>query len=349
MPITRRIRLLACLAALAGVGAVGAQAAVAADPGAVEDLRLESSPLLRQYLNDRRPSAPAPSGAFGLNARWERGEVRAWRVAYQRNGENAVVHGILTNNGQMVNLGLRQFNWAFARQNAEGGFPGASSSLYQYASFAGAVARACMLLEASQFAAAYRDRIEGYRALVRRTAAFMASPAVYDRGSRVNRRFTHRRYIVALGFALSARFTGDQRFRDIADRNIRAALRRQRRDGVNPENGGYDTSYQAIGIALASRWMVYERGNPHMPRVRGMIARGLRWQLGRVTPAGNVRRRGDTRTSGQEVGALDGRIKGVSFTSIVRSFLYWGQRGNTRRYLDPGVRVAERHLASRRR
>lgn len=314
---------------------------------ALTDLNIERSALLVKYVNGPGPSSPAPSGAFSLNARYERGELKKWNVALQRQAENTILNGLVLGRRKVINRGIKMIDWALARQRADGSFKDSSSSSYQYGFFVSAAARSILLLQQSLFAADYATAISRIREGIGRAAVHMLHPAFKTRGDAIARPFVHRRYVIALALELAGQLTSNRDLQAAGDSYIRAALSRQRKDGVNPEAGGADSTYQAIGMTYAERWLVYRREGRLRNRVRSMIARGLRWELGRITKAGNVRRVGDTRTKGQEVRIVDGKIKTISYTSIVRSLAYWGARTSSNRHLAAATRVARRHLTPR--
>jgi hypothetical protein len=340
----RALAATVCVSGVIVAGALAQPATSARRTPAQVDYALETGGLVKALLNDRRPSSTASDGAFGPNARWERGQASTWNVAFQRVGENEVEHGLATGQPHFINLGLHAFNWAFDREAADGSFTGASSSLYQLGMFVAAASRSSLLLAASPYATRYARPLADYKALIDRAAAYMTRPAVLARGAHDNRHNTHRLYIVGLALSLASSFTGDNRFRAFADDQIRSALRRQWRNGVNPESGGYDSSYQALGVYEAEQWLVYDPRDPLAPRVRGMITRALRWESGRIGSAGALNRSGDTRTHGQEISPYSGTVKTPSYVSIVRALAYWAANSHNAHDAQLARAVANRYL-----
>ena len=336
-------RLVALLALLAFSAQAQPAPAAPADPRAQRDLAIESSTLLKQLLNKPRPSAAAPSGAFGINARFERGEVPVWGLSYQRQGRNMIIHALATRSPAWINRGLKVFNWAFARQAADGGFPRSQSALYQLATFADAVARSCLLIEASRYAARYERQCDAYRPRIKRLAEYMRTPAVRERGERTSACCAHRPILVATAYAIISHFLDDRSYASDSRRYMRDALGRQAENGVIREKGGHDLSYQMVGIEVASHWLVYEHGRPLYNTVGTMVRKALAWARTRISGS-KIKRAGDTRTRGQEVGPLDGRVKSVSHGSIVRAFAYWGTRVNSRSDRATAARIAAKYL-----
>lgn len=350
------VRLVALLALAASVFAAAAlgdesqasSATATKGKGAAADYAIETSTLVEDVASTRRPTASGADGAFGPNYRWEQGEAKSWNIAFQRVGESDVIYGIVTGQPHYINLGLKTFNWAFAREAPDGSFPTAASSLYQYGMFVAAASRASLLLQHSRYGAEYRPWLEAHRDLLHQAAAYMATPAMLKQGAWFDRRNTHRLYINALAFTLAARLSGDKAFNSDADAQIKAALKRQEPGGVNPESGGHDSTYQALGIYEAEQWLVYERGDALAGRVRQMVIRGLEWERSRIGTDGQLKRGGDTRTDGQEISPFTQGTKGPSYITIVRALSYWAVRDRESAYGRIARSLARRHLGAAR-
>jgi hypothetical protein len=353
----RFLRLTARLAALLGVVALlvagAALAAGTAEPssagsahgkGASADLSIETSQLVENVASTRKPTSSAPDGAFGPNSDWEKGQAKSWNVAFQRVGESDVIYGIVTGQRRYINEGLRTFNWALSRQAANGSFPTASSTLYQYGMFVAAASRSMLMLQNSRYASDYRAQSARYSGQLHSAALYMASPAMLAQGATVDHRNTHRWYINALAFTLASRLSGDHSLMADADAQLTVALNRQRPNGVNPEDGGHDASYQALGIYEAEQWLVYERGDSLAGRVRAMVLKGLSWEASRISKSGQLTRKGDTRTDGQEISPFTSTTKGPSYITIVRALSYWAVRNRQSSYGRLARAVALRHL-----
>ncbi len=70
---------------------------------------------------------------------------------------------------------------------------------------------------------------------------------------------------------------------------IRTGLQRQDPAGFNPEKGGWDTSYHAVGLLFAmDYYTLVANDEARVSRCEPMIERGLRWLQARVRPDGTV-------------------------------------------------------------
>lgn len=150
----------------------------------------------------------------------------------------------------------------------------------------------------------------------------MITPHVWKKGTKHNKPYTHRRYLVAAALGLTGKLTGDQALINYARQSIQDGLSLQRPDGVNPEKGGNDSSYQMVGVVYAQRWVTYFPYNPLTPRVTAMINKALAWEQTRILPWGEISREGNTRTAGQERARM-GKVKKVDYRSALRGFAYW--------------------------
>jgi len=270
-----------------------------------------------------------PAGAIGVNALYERGQRRGWYIEEQRGGEIAAIGGLVTHNRRSLEGALELFDWGFRRQTAAGNFAGTSDPFHSTSFFVAAVAHTCLFVrqaaEAGAFplAADYEERIARYAPLVGRAAHWMTQPSVWSAGLLENVPFTHRRYLVGTALGLSGLLTADPALIDRARAVIGEGLARQRADGVNPERGGYDSSYEMTGVVFAQYWAAYFQDDPLTQRVHAMIEHALRWEATRVGPTGVVSAGGNTRTAGQEPGR-DGIVKTVAYSRVIRGFATWG-------------------------
>jgi F420-0:gamma-glutamyl ligase len=116
-------------------------------------------------------------------------------------------------------------------------------------------------------------------------------------------------------------------------------LAKQGDNGVNPEAGGYDSSYQAVGLSYAQLWVMYFPKESTTSAVKTMIDKGLAWELARILSDGEVNTEGNTRT-GVEVGP-SGTIKTVDWRNVVDAFAWQFQTTGDPRWQVAGQKVAE--------
>jgi len=295
------------------------------------DVAVQSSGPLTS-LNYRRPADAlkgiTATGAAGVNAAWERGKGRHWFIEEQRAGQVAAIGGIVTFDPRVVDGAIRLFDWGFARQAADGGFAGTGDPFHSTSIFIAAVTHAGLFVRDAArigrfpLAESSLQRMARYTPIVLRAADWMTRPEVWAPGLSLNAPYTHRRYLVGAALGLTAIVTGDHTLLDRAYPVLEDSLARQQPDGVNPELGGSDSSYQMAGVVFAQHWVSYLPDHPLTPRIRAMIERALTWEASRVLPSGEVSTQGNTRTAGQER-FRDGIIKGVAYSEVIRGFATW--------------------------
>jgi hypothetical protein len=289
------------------------------------DLQYLSSPFLRavNFRNLPRLSRTmAVSGANGINAAWEAGNSSKWYIESQRTGGELIISGLIAHDQQAIQNGLKMFEWALNHQESNGSFKGTGDTFHSTALFVEAAAHSLLLLQSSDSAKRYATQIGRYRTMVRKAAQWMIQPTVWSQGLAHNRPFTHRYYLVASALGLSHLLTHDPQLLEPAHLALRQGLALQRRDGVNPERHGYDSSYQMLGLVYAQRWLVYFPQDPLNPQISAMLHRGMSWMRTRISAAGEIETAGNTRTGGQER-RRSGKVKVVDFLTTVRGLAYW--------------------------
>lgn len=261
----------------------------------------------------------ARTGAIGTNARYGTPGVKL-AIGPQRAGAPYVAAGILNGRRDQVLAGRRIFDWGWARQTADGGFPDAHR--FSVAFFVVAQARSALMLLRSRWAARDRARITALLPRLQAACRWMLRPDVAARARYQESRFNHRDYATGAAFAftdLLARALGrPAQFQQAEADTLAAGLARQWPNGVNPELHGWDASYQSVGLMFALEWLQVHRDwrAPLAARMLAATDRAMSWLKRRIGPTGILDHRGDTRTSGPR--------KGPSYISIERALAFWG-------------------------
>lgn len=312
------------------------------------DLKCESTDLISNLLYGRLSNSykrMLPNGANNTNIFWEKKVSNRWFIEEQRYGEYLIVGGLLKNDPEAIEAGFKMFEWGFSQQAADGSFQGTRDAFHSTSFFVAAVARTLLVIKQSPQSDLYQDKVAYYTPLVRKAARWMISPDVWARGVKNNEPYTHRYYLVAAALGLTGKLTGDRKLIDYARQSIREGLALQRADGVNPEKGGPDSSYQMVGVVYASRWIIYFPQDRITPRVRQMIERALDWQETRILPTGEISSEGNTRTAGQERGR-SGKVKKVTYNLVIRGFAYWGAVTGNKKWDSIARRIARYYHSS---
>ena len=275
------------------------------------------------------------SGAAGLCAEWEAGRVPQWYVEHQRYGSDLIVAGVALGDEPLVERGLAGLQWAFDHQGKDGDFPGTGDPYHSVSIFVEAAARALLVIREADArsrdvrwrrAAATADR-QVPRVLA--AARWLARPEIEAAARNHEAIFTHRSYILAAALGETAALTRDDALTRQAERFARAGLARQLENGVNPERGGFDVSYQSAGVLNATRyWLVCP--DPELrQKMTEMIRRGMLWEANRIDAKGVVNMAGSTRTGHDH--ERSGTVKKVNDKEVYLAFVYaWEITGEAR-------------------
>jgi hypothetical protein len=298
-----------------------------------------ANPLEKSLYHRLANSAMAADGAVGVNARWEQDQAPRWYIEEQRAGEPLILAGLIHHDAAAIDAGIKMFNWGFAHQAADGSFHGTGDAFHSTALFVEAVAHASLLLGQSPQAEQYADQVTDWIPKLYEATEWMVRPKVWTTGVAHDAPYTHRYYLDADALGLTSLLVGgDAKLMDHAHELLSQGLARQRADGINPERGGNDSSYQAVGLVYAERWAVYFRNDDFTPAVRAMVERGLPWEESRILPSGAINTEGDTRV-GKEP-ARDGRMKRVDRNMVIDAFASWSSITGEPRWQEDGRDVA---------
>jgi PKD repeat protein len=266
----------------------------------------------------------AADGANGVNVNWENGTSSSWYIEEQRTGEDLIIGGMITNNPSAVTAGFTMFNWGFAHQAADGSFAGTGDPFHSTALFVEAVAHTCLVINESPYAAVYASQVATFSQELYQAALWMITPTVWTNGLKDDAPYTHRRYLDADALALTSLLVGgDANLMSNAEYEIQDGLALQWSNGVNPELGGHDSSYQAVGITFAELWVTYFSTDSSTPGVSAMIDRGLAWEETMILSNGQVSLAGNTRTGVER--SRSGQLKGVDWKKVIWAFGYQAQ------------------------
>ena len=288
----------------------------------------------------RMASGIAADGAVGVNATWETGQTSTWFIEQQRYGADFVQAGLATGNAALVQQGWQILDWGFSKEAADGSFPGTGDAFHSTSMFVEAEARA-LLLEVQAGAPDAAALVAKHLPKLDASAHWLMIPSVAAKGDASDAPYSHRRWLLAAALGETAWLTGDPATSAAAQAYARQGLALQGADGMDPENGGGDSSYQAYGILLAERYLTVCPDSGLSSQVRSMIVAGLNWEEGFIDASGQVSIVGSTRT-GTEV-SRDNTVKTVDYKSIIQAFSV-----ATTLTGDPSYRLVAQAVASGR-
>ncbi|MEH2284804.1 MAG: hypothetical protein V7K90_26380 [Nostoc sp.] len=308
------------------------------------DFEHESTDLIANVLYRRLSGlyrTMMPNGANGANVLWLHNQARHWYIEEQRYGEDLIIGGLIKNDPQAIEAGFKMFDWGFSHQVDDGSFFMTGDNFHSTSFFVQSVAHTLLVIQQSPYSEKYASQVAKYKPLVHRAARWMILPNVWKKGIKSNKPYTHRRYLVAAALGLTGKLTDDEELIKYARKSIQEGLSLQRTDGVNPEKGGHDSSYQTVGIMYAQRWVTYLPSDSLTPKVAQMIDKSLSWEQTRILPSGEISSEGNTRTGGQERIRNGSRYKKVGPGSQIRTFAYWASVTGNQKWEESARQLAK--------
>lgn len=300
---TRRLFVTRAAAAgigLAVLGAVVAPPASAAVPGIRDGKGFK---LLRAtFYNHPASTLPNADGATGNNLHG------FTYIEDQVRGAGWVRNGVANGRADWIATGWKEIDYGLRRMQPDGSFA-CPDNFHSTSYFLESVARACLMRPAG--ASAWR------RERLRRGILWLTDADVFAAGVRGNKAYAHRRYLVAAAILQASRVLGDPSFTAGARDLVDDALAMQQEDGTNPERGGFDVGYQAVGALMAVRCLP-ALDPARQAAVKAMLARAMNREARQVGRDGVVDASGSTRT-GVEKDRV-GNIKSIPYDTIAEAF-----------------------------
>jgi hypothetical protein len=310
----------------------------------IDDLRFETSSFMKSasYREpDRVASDESAAGAISrVNVQWEQNHSGNWYIEEQRYAADAICAGIAQQDVAAIERGLKGLRWGFEQQQPDGSFD-CPDAFHSTSFFEEAAARACLLLNACQYATQFASDIEWIKSHILKTAHWMTEPEVEAQGKKRNIPYTHRRYLVAAALGEAGVLCGDQTLIDHSKEYIREGITLQQPDGVNPEKGGSDCTYQGAGLYYAECYYDIAADDGMKSALRPMLAKGYAWLKGRVLPDGTMDVSSDTRVGAAPEKGRSGAVKKVNYGIIYRGFYHWSMISQDPEYAQLAEKVAK--------
>jgi hypothetical protein len=308
------------------------------------DYAFETGELMKRmaYPNPAKAANDmTPSGAYGaVNREYDKTHQGRWYIEEQRHGDTAVAAGIAHNNTDAIDRGMKAFEWGFKQQEPDGSFK-CRDEFHSTSFFVESTAHAFLLLQQSPFAERYRAQIGAMKPKILAAARWMANPKNRRPGEAKNAPYAHRRYLVAAALGETGVLCEDQRLVDASKEFIREGIAIQAPEGYNPERGGYDSSYHAVGLVLAMRYDTTVADRETRDSLEPMLQRAIAWLAGRVKPDGDIDPTGNTRTGTAQEKDRTGKAKSLNYGYAFRAFEYWSMISGDESYHQLAKLVAD--------
>ncbi len=287
------------------------------------------------------PGHPDPQGFIGFHQR----QGQWFEAGMQRGGCWMLIGAVVAGDEKGADEAWKSIEATFARQIDDGGFlsnpkpeathpptlPERVETAFFYLQELG---HAILVLQASPMEPHFHARIANLRPKMRRACAFIQSG--YDGIIRKAGHTANRMFIAAKAFGLCGVILDDPGLKASSKKLVAVALAKRDAEGVFVENGGRDSSYNAVSILMA-RVLALHLPDPELDAA---LVRTMVWERTRILPTGEVQVGGNTRTGvGKEV--FMGQPKNVNYREVAFALCYHGMVHD-----DPGaIALAEKVLA----
>lgn len=316
----------------------------ATGPVATGMLALASDPFLEKCLYQQPKhlgSTGSATGAVSVNAQWETDKATPWFIEQQRYGVDHIQGGVVMKNAASVETGMRMLDWGFARQGPDGDFPGTGDPVHSTSFFIEAAARAALLMQQSKVPA-YEAKAKEWTPRILAAARWMAKTDV-DPRKRKNSLdpYTHRFFLRAAALGETSALTGDKALAAAAEDYAKEGLSKQLPDGTNPEKGGFDVSYQMVGVNFAMCYFAVCPDPALRAKLKTMSDKALASALMKVNPDGTISLEGSTRVGQEE--SRSGVTKTLDYKNMLQGLIFADRLLGEPQYRDAAQRLAKGH------
>jgi len=249
---------------------------------------------------------------------------------YQRGGMDTMLAGIILRDKSLIDDGFHVAHVTFMQQLADGGF---GDKVPTGAAFwVTACARSFIALKESEYWPEYQTQIETYYSALSLASTFLVNNM--DKLVQHDKNTPNRLLSDADALFLTAKLLGAEPPPE-ADklRDLGLALF-DKDSGAFQENGGGDSSYQAVNLQMLMYYVTYYPS----PELDIIIRHGLDWELSKVNADGAIDVKGNSRTGvGKEI--YFGKEKEVNTREVCLMFAYAGALYHDDNYTNTAVLI----------
>ena len=322
---------------------------------------LADSPLRYERRGVAVFDDPETAGHDGISAAVQKFlscETDEWSIGGHSFTIGAVATGVVEGDRSLVERGLVGFDWGVERRLGDDGVHSLHRSCddstvenfggtHHTTQWLETLGRAVLLVRSSPWAADFEGRTDTYVDRVEEIARRLVDEENYEHWQRrwmvddEGNVFTHKTYMRAAGLGLAALLTDDEEeaaeWRAAAAEIARRGMAAQRDDGVNPERGGHDVSYQMVGVWYAAVYYTTIGPGPLKDELGATIDRALEWMSARVDDrTGQIDITGSTRVCSHTDANLP-----LDTANGVRAHLLWGLERERPELIERAARIDE--------
>ena len=276
---------------------------------------------LSQLTGGGQPDEHGWVGAHRANQTW-------YEAGMQRGGCWYLIGGVVLGDVQRAELAWTSIDTTFSHQLADGGFlsnpnPGrphqqSFDERVETAFFyLQELSHAILVIRESPMEPRFHDRIAALEPKIDRAIAFVASG--YDGIVRRSSKAANRIFIAAKAFGLCGEVLHKKEYLDLSDKLVAHALTLRDKDGVFIENGGRDSSYNAVSLLMGQVLGLHKPDE----KLNEAMEKAMAWQRTRILPTGEVEVKGNSRTGLKQERGMNGGYKGVNYHEVSLALFYY--------------------------
>jgi hypothetical protein len=313
-----------------------------------------SAPMLQTiYLLGHEAAASTIYDALGassvinINADRTPPDLSTFLIEEQRGATDLIIYG-LANRDPSVTLkiepspgavtvptsvrpiewGIKVLQWGLHHQRADGSYPNSTDSFHSTAFFVEAVSHACLMIEQSPYAAQFVNFTTSAGLAIAKSVAWMQANEASNLSN--EQRYGHRYFLDGDCFIETGALINNPVMIAHGAGYITRGATAQWANGVMPELGGYDSSYQAVGMGFGTRLLEYVTDPTLSATLYHMLKLGLFWEASRIYPTGDPDLFGNTRVKSSGTTETDpgtGALKVFAWHSCVSAMTHWSLQG----------------------
>ncbi|MBW4551578.1 MAG: hypothetical protein KME35_10780 [Aphanocapsa sp. GSE-SYN-MK-11-07L] len=325
--------------------------------------------LLPQYFNSSNPNfinlwvtteQPDALGRFGFNKQYQMYSSPFW----QRSVGIYTQDAIFSQDATKIDLALKAIEFTFKQQLPNGNFSftpvpdqpantqqdygvGDQTTLGALPFFLAGLGTALQTYQNSGWFQtdaqnqSFRSRLAALTPKIQTTLDFMTLDSNVSR-LKGDSRAANRTWHKALAYYSLGEALGDPKAQQIGLNFAQAAMSQfDSKTGIFLENGGGDSSYQAVSLVLASRFsLLLDENDPLRTKIQQAVIAGAAWEQSKVLSTGEVSTEGNTRVHPDGETSMNIQ-KSVDVKTVVNAFSYAALFSHQQTYWQTAQRVSD--------